>query len=517
MHVDARNLETDSLIEGDLCIVGAGAAGISIAVEWINASRKVILLEGGGFEYDDKVQELYRGKNTGQQYYPLKSTRLHYFGGTTGHWGGFCAILDPIDFTKRDWVNESGWPIAYQDLIPFYRRAHDYLDLGHYDYTAAYWQQRNRDFTPLPLNEEVVWNKVWRFSPPTHFGTKYRDTLVQADNVTLYTYANLVDIRTNEDVSSVREVVVRNHAGKTHRVRATCFVLACSAIQNARVLLAANRQAPNGLGNDHDLVGRYFMEHIEVKSAELWLNRPSALSFYLVNPRARVELAISARKQAEYRMLNGTASLTPLATARRMRPAIETWSRNDPRESQGVMRDDQSKAVGGRISRLFRSNKHGAFELMTRMEQAPNPLSRVSLDTERDDLGVPRATLHWALTPLEKRSIRKLYELIGREMGAAGIGRVRVMEYLRDEHDDSWPAFTGGGWHHMGTTRMSDDPARGVVDPDCRVFGLDNLFVAGSSCYPTSGAANPTLTLVALSLRLSDHLKNKLKTTGPQA
>lgn len=511
MHTDARELANDSLIEGDLCIVGAGAAGISIAMEWANTSHRVILLEGGGFEYDDRVQDLYRGRNTGQHYFPLKSTRLHYFGGTTGHWGGFCAVLDPIDFARRDWVDQSGWPIAHDDLTPFYRRAHDYLDLGHYDYTAAYWQQRYTDLKALPLIGNTVWNKIWRFSPPTRFGTKYRDPIVKAGNIALYTYANLVDIRATESLSAVREVIVRNYAGKTHRVRARRFVLACSAIQNARVLLAANSQAPAGLGNDRDLVGRYFMEHIEVKSAELWLKQPAALSFYLQNPRARAELAISAKGQEEHRILNGTASLIPLATARKLKPVIEAWSSDDPRQSQEQMHYTQDTAAGGRVQRLLESGKHRAFELQTRMEQAPNPLSRVSLDTARDELGVPRATLHWALTPLEKRSIRKMYQLIGREAGAAGFGRVRLMEYLRDEQDDSWPPFTGGGWHHMGTTRMGDHPSRGVVDPDCRVFGIDNLYVAGASCYPTSGAANPTLTLVALSLRLSDHLKTQMR------
>jgi choline dehydrogenase-like flavoprotein len=120
---------------------------------------------------------------------------------------------------------------------------------------------------------------------------------------------------------------------------------------------------------------------------------------------------------------------------------------------------------------------------------------------------MPRANLHWVLTPLEKHSIRKIYELIGQQIGRAGIGRVKLMEWLRDEKDDSWPEFTGGGWHHMGTTRMSDDPKKGVVDRDCKVHGIANLHVAGASCYVTAAAPNPTLTLVALSIRLSDRLK----------
>ena len=145
--------------------------------------------------------------------------------------------------------------------------------------------------------------------------------------------------------------------------------------------------------------------------------------------------------------------------------------------------------------------------MFTRIEQAPNPDCRVTLDAERDGLGVPRADLHWELSSLEKRSIRKIYELLGQEVGRAGVGRIKLMDYLTDQKDQSWPSFTGGGWHHMGTTRMSDDPKQGVVDADCKVHGISNLFIAGSSCFTTAGAANPTLTLVALTLRLSDHIK----------
>jgi choline dehydrogenase-like flavoprotein len=148
-----------------------------------------------------------------------------------------------------------------------------------------------------------------------------------------------------------------------------------------------------------------------------------------------------------------------------------------------------------------------SYEFFTRIEQAPNPDSRVTLDTEKDSLGMPRATLHWVLTPLEKHSIRKIYELIGQQVGIAGIGRVKMMDYLIDENDTSWPGFTGGGWHHMGTTRMSDDPKNGVVDANCKVHGIANLHIAGASCYVTAAAPTPTLTVIALSLRLSDRIK----------
>jgi choline dehydrogenase-like flavoprotein len=248
MHIDARNLENGTVIEGDICIVGAGAAGISMALEWNNTPHKVILLEGGGFDYDEQVQELYAGKTTGQKYFPLKSIRLHYFGGTTGHWAGWCAEFDEIDFKKRDWIPLSGWPITLKDVSSFYPRAQKYVELGNDDYAVAHWQQKDPTLVPLPLDEKKVWSKMWQFSPPTRFGTAYKSAIVNSRNIKLYTYANLVDIVASENVSAIKEVTIRNYAGKQHKVRAKYFILACCSIQNARILLAANKQAKKRIG-----------------------------------------------------------------------------------------------------------------------------------------------------------------------------------------------------------------------------------------------------------------------------
>jgi choline dehydrogenase-like flavoprotein len=512
MHIDARNLPDHSVIEGDICIVGSGPAGISIAMEWDHTAFKVILLEGGGFDYDDQVQDSYAGKTSGQKYFPLKSARLHYFGGTSNHWAGYCSPFDPIDFTKRDWVPHSGWPINREDLDPYYARAQNNLDLGPYEYGAAFWQNKDQAMKSLLPNDSVVWNKVWQFSPPTRFGPKYKKDIVNSRNIHLYTYANLVDIIANENVSVIKEVTVRNLAGKQHTVRAKHFILACCSIQNARILLAANKQTPKGLGNDNDLVGRYFMEHLEIKSAELFLAKPNPLKLYDMEfgvTKARCELAISAQMQERHKILNGTCSFTPLEIARNIKPAIETWNNEDPRKSDESFMGSINSAVKNSTTPKEGSR---AYELFTRIEQAPNPNSRITLDREQDAFGMPRANLHWELTSLEKRSIRKIYELIGQQVGLAGMARVRLMEYLQDENDQSWPPFTSGGWHHMGTTRMSDNPKTGVVDANCKVYSIGNLFVAGSACFATAAAPNPTLTLVALSLRLSDHVKALLKT-----
>lgn len=511
MHIDARMLENDSLIEGDICIVGSGAAGISMALEWINTPYKIILLEGGGFEVESSMQDLYRGKTTGQRYYPLHSSRLHYFGGTTGHWSGFCSTFDPIDFRKRDWVPNSGWPIQLEDLHPYYLRTQPLLDLGPYEYDLGYWRNKDASLITLPFNEKIIRNKVWQFSPPTRFGTKYRDTILKAKNIHLYTYANVTHIDTNAQGTQVKQVTVKNLEGKEHSVRARHFVLACCAIQNARLLLASNRQVPKGLGNGNDLVGRYFMEHLEVTSADLFLTSAESHHLYLwqfFTTKMRAELAISEQKQEELKILNGTCSLWPKTEDKQPPAMIDTY----PDSGEETVRkwEQREKEFKGEDTEKAPPARYKMFSLFTRMEQAPNPLSRVTLDSEKDALGMPRATLHWELTQLEKKSIRKLYELIGQQVGIAGIGRVRLVDWLQDEQDTSWPTTLGAGWHHMGTTRMHADPKEGVVDADCKVHGISNLYIAGSSCFTTAGAANPTLTLIALTLRLSDHLKEKI-------
>ena len=507
MHTDARTLENGALITGDLCIVGAGAAGISIALEWIGTGRRVILLEGGGFDYDPRMQDLYRGESVGLPYYPLQAARLHYFGGTTGHWAGFCSLLDPLDFEVRDWVPYSGWPITRTELEPFYRRAQTVVQLGPNEWSAWEWQRRDPTLVPFPLDPGVAWTKMWQFSPPTRFGTVYRNPIVRASEVHLYTHATVVEIETNESGTAVSGLRVRSLGadGKEYRARATHYVLACSTIQNARLLLASNRTVRAGVGNATDRVGRFFMEHLEMPSGVLvTLGRtPTRTRMYdwKVGTQARGELAISPDLQRRHRMLNATVSLTPAPLTEEGKSTFQ-WMTPDVLDAMRTGRTVTEDTVARAGEEMPRT-----FQLLTRQEQQPNPDSRVTLSDERDALGVPRVRLDWRLTELDRGSFRAFYQVLGRELGRAGVGRLRMREWVLDAPTAPWPSSLGGGWHHMGTTRMSHDPKQGVVNVDCRVHDVANLYVAGAAVYPTAGCVNPTLTLVALSLRLSDHLK----------
>lgn len=511
MHSDARTLDDGTTLEDDICIVGAGAAGISMALEWVDTSHDILLLEGGGFDVEAQMQALNDGKIVGQPYYPLPAARLRAFGGTTGHWGGLCAPFDPIDFESRDWVPHSGWPISREELDPFYARAQELPELGPYEYSADYWERQNPSWSTLPLDDDVVWTKMWQFSPPTRFGNEYRDEITGADSVHLYTYANAVELEVNEPVRAIDGVRIKTPNGKEHRAESTHYVLACGAVQNARLLLASNSQASQGLGNDHDLVGRYFMEHLEMPGAQLLLAEPRPMSLYTSGAVRRSpsgELSLRAEVQHELRVLNGTASLNTGTFEE-----LEGTFQELPPEAVEKFRQMSEKEIEAWMEKSRREEptrtEQRAFKLYSRQEQAPNPNSRVTLADETDALGMPRVVLDWQLTEFDRRSMRRFYEALGREIGRSGIGRVRLLEWLREDAS-SWPEFLSGGWHHMGTTRMSEDPTRGVVNSDCRVHGLGNLWVAGSAVFPTAGAANPTLTLIALTLRLSDHLKGKI-------
>src|SRR6266702_3617595 len=368
---------------------------------------------------------------------------------------------------------------------------------------------------PLPLDPRVMWTKMWQFSPPTRFGARYRAAVIGAPNVHLYTHANVCELEANESLRSIEGLRVRTLDGKELRARARYYVLACCSIQNARLLLASNRRTPTGLGNAYDLVGRFFMEHIEIPSGRLALAPSHAANTKMYalefgRTKARGELALSAAVQREQRILNATVSLEPGGPDE---VAQSTFEWGTPDRLAAMRERDPHRNAGPPPAGLAEQPPPASaplfFHLMTRQEQAPNPASRVLLSRERDALDMPRAKLVWRLTALARRSFRAFYEVMGRELGRSGAGRVQLLDWVtRDE--DTWPGTLSGGWHHMGTTRMHENPRLGVVDANCRVHGLGNLYVAGASVYPTGGAANPTLTLVALSLRLSDHLKRTL-------
>ena len=516
MIVDARTVPDGFLAEADVCIVGAGAAGITIARELRARPLRVVLLESGWLEPDAATQSLYAGEVQDRAYFRLDAARSRYFGGTTNDWMGECRPLDAIDFAARDWVPHSGWPFARAHLLPFYQRAHEVCQLGPFPGTAADWPRMG--VHPIAFRGERVCSLALHHSPPTRFGVAYRHEIARAESVVAYLGANVVALEPPDPPAAVRAARVACLSGTGFRVHARTFILAAGGVENARLLLMSNQVQRAGLGNAHDQVGRYFMEHLYLdRAATILAHEGSIDPFYTVgylSPEGRVRgiLGLGADVQRAEKLTNFSAVLDddalpgPVAIVRTLRDAVRR-RRLPPGASASVRH--AAAWIGTTAVRHLRPTPSGRRYLVKNaMEQAPNPESRVVLGDQRDRLGCPRVTLRWSLTTLDKRTMHRAHQILDEELRRAGVG---ALETAQGRDDDPWPSGLRGARHHMGTTRMHPDPRRGVVDENGRVHGIANLFVAGSSVFPTSGSANPTLTIVALAIRLAAHVQTSLR------
>ena len=517
-----RDYDGDGELRCDICVAGAGAAGVALALTLAERGHQVILLEAGGYDYDEADQDPYVGVNIGHPYHEISTTRLRFLGGSTNHWGGMCSTLEPIDFEKRDWVPYSGWPINFNDLEPWYAAAHPWVELGNFDYDRESISPEGTRY--LPFDDRRLNHKMWHYSrPPTHFGIEHRARLEQTAALDVLLHANLVDIEMDPSGSKVDAYHIATLEGKSAIVRARNFVLALGGLENPRLLLNAASVQTDGIGNDRDLVGRFFMEHLNMDSGEVISDQddwsPSYDSLFRNDRQYRAFLTASREAQAQRKILDSAIGLGPLFQARERSIAYDSLHRIKMAWLRGRFPDDLSTHIANLVTdaaglkEALEERFDPTVYLYTEGEQAPNPQSRVLLGDERDKLGLRRIQLDWRLSEIDKRSIRELASIIGEEFGRIKKGRVRLPIWLlSDRLSDDDPIL--GGYHHMGTTRMSDDPSTGVVDADCRVFSTDNLFIAGSSVFTTGGCANPTLTIVALALRLADHLDRRPKETA---
>lgn len=511
---DFRSYDGDGDIECDICIAGAGAAGVAMALSLADRRHRVVLLEAGGFDYDEADQDPYVGDNIGRPYHEISTTRLRFLGGSTNHWGGMCSHLDPHDFTKRSWIPYSGWPIDFDDLKAWYEQAHPWMELGDFDYRREIISPEGTNY--LPFDGQRLRHKMWHYSrPPTSFGVEHRDRLKNAPSLQVLLHANLVDIELVPSGQEVTGFRIRSLDGKSTVVRANRFVLALGGLENPRMLLSSSSVQANGIGNDRDLVGRFFMEHLNTDAGQVATDRDdwskSYDSLFQDDRQYRAFLLPSPAEQARRQILGSAVGLGPLFHARERSVAYDSlhrlkmaWLRRSlPDDLSGHIANLITDAMG--LKEALEERFDPTVYLYTEAEQAPNPSSRVTLGSKRDALGLRRIQLDWRLSDIDKRTIRELALLIGEEFGRIHRGRVGLPLWLLDDAiSDDDPML--GGYHHMGTTRMAADPSTGVVDAHCRVFSTHNLYIAGSSVFTTSGAANPTLTIVALALRLADHL-----------
>jgi choline dehydrogenase-like flavoprotein len=538
-------------LDADLCIVGAGPAGLAIAQAFAGTGVTVCIVESGGLAGEERQQALCDGQSIGSPAFDPGTSRMRVFGGSCNLWGGGCIPLAARDLQARDWVPHSGWPIAYADLEPYYAQARAFCGLG----TPAFADGSfltSPALTPLTLDARTLVHQVFARSPLL-FGRAYRDSLGQARNVRVLLHANLLELEAAPSGECVRHARIGALGGRVGRIQARHYVLACGGIENARLLLLSNSVAPAGLGNDRGLVGRYFMDHPSGRIGTLHgggaperFARPYSRQQGRHPPAALPEICLSEQAQRRHRLLSGRVrpfavegpapkgirAMRELRAALR-KPALDenahleqrlcaALKHSEPRPPAradgpaklgklaldvGLHAGDLALAVGRKLADkpVVRSDR---VELVGYFEQAPNPDSRVGLGDDIDALGQRKVCVDWRLTELDRHTYRTAAALFGDGLARAGGGRFAMEPWIAD--DDRTPPSVGSTAHHLGTTRMSDDPRQGVVDRDCRVHGIDNLHIAGSSVFPTGGWAFPTFTIVALSLRLADTLRARM-------
>jgi choline dehydrogenase-like flavoprotein len=566
MIVDARELDDGIAVDADVCVVGAGAAGIALALRLRGRGARVVVLESGGETQDARTQGLYVGENSGQPYFDLAISRLRFFGGSTNHWGGTCRPIDEEDLDRAPGNDMPGWPIGMREIAPYYDDAGTICGLdrpvGELDEAEA------EDPTdPLPLDPgefETRYNQIVD-SGRRSFATRYRNELAEASDITVHLWANVIEVTTSPSGTRVTGARVATLTGVRYTVLSRVVVIATGGIENPRVLLTSTGAGPDGLGNRFGLVGRCFMEHPRFIAALLVPSDPDrSYEWYgghnvrgiryqgytaLAWDRQRaegvtdVQLRLSPRYTPAFEaalesaeadavdelaewltgdaepllgsdLLKITADLTtfgdwfvpggPVPVP--LPEALRRMLRGSSAERESLIPALFGNSAATLWERALSEPPVAYVEVTARIAQVPNPNSRVVLTDTVDELGVPQAELHWELSETDRLSVVRTIELFGAELAATGIGRAQL---LMDETSD-WPVDVRGGWHHMGTTRMSEEPQHGVVDPDCQVHDVENLFVAGSSVFPTATSATPTLTLVALALRLADHLLSEV-------
>ncbi len=540
MILDVDALETGGTLHADLCIVGAGAAGIAVALQFEGTATQVLLLEAGGQRSEPASQALAEGELApGCRHPPPHRYRPRRFGGATTLWGGRCMPLDPIDFTVRDWVALSGWPIGPEDLAPYYPAANGLCEAGDFAYTAPGGMPPILEsFRPGQFSDAGL----ERFSCPTDFAARYRARLAAAQNIRVLLHANAVEIRTGEDGHAVTGLVVRSLSGRRLTVLAGNFVLAMGGLEIPRLLLASRRQNPAGIGNAHDRVGRTYMCHL---AGTLGALRPSGRveHGYAVSPEGVYCRRRFALTEAAQRRLRSGNMVVRLHHPRITDPSHRSGALSALRLAAPFVTPEyatrlQDGAQGGPAAlarhaaniaatplhtagfllhwlrhRTLAARKYpsivvrppgGVYSLDVHAEQFPNPQSRVTLAGGYDALGLPRLRVDWRHLPADIETVRAGLHALAADLAASSAAR---LDWDDDGLEEALLRDGAYGGHHIGTARMSADPRHGVVDAECRVHGVRNLWIAGSAVFSTSGQANPTLTIVALAVRLAARLR----------
>lgn len=527
--LDSSAFATNDALPGhfrcDVCIVGTGPAGMTIARELSGTSVQVTILESGGTERQEATDALNEIESVGwPRVMDQWLVRNRIVGGSSHTWTGRCAPFDEIDLQFRDWIPYSGWPFQIHDLMPYVCRSANYLGIGNEFTEDRFWAISGCPQPKRVSDPDKLLPMVWQFSRDSmhKFGTVSfgRLTAGLGSNVTLITNATVLRVNVTDSATAIKSVEFAGAGGRRWSLPTPTVVLCAGGIENARLLLSSDNVVAQGLGNDHDLVGRFLMDHPRGTVARFPLDKaqPVLSHFAMFKSRATGGLyqhgmRLSPAVQRSERLLNCAAWIDEGIAPDDPWDSLIRLLRRDPNarlDFRVMLANSPMLAYGLKehfISHRALPRKLDQVTLEAMCEQLPNRDSRITLSERRDRLGMRISRIDWRVSEEEARAMRRTTELMVQQLSRTGIEPPVLEEWVHD--GAMFPETIQDIAHPMGTTRMADDPAQGVVDADCQVHGVQGLFIGGSSVFPTAGQSNPTQMIVALALRLADTLKDR--------
>ncbi len=454
----------------DVCVIGAGAAGITIAKTLAEKGKTVALIEGGGDQYSSESQHIYQGDVIGDPYFDLRTARLRYLGGSTNHWGGRCRSFEEIDFQRQYLGEQYNWPISFSEIEKYKTAACEILEIPD-------------DFEPEQTNDADIKDITFQFSPPVRFKDKFSKLLNDSDKITLFINANLTQLYGQD--GTIHAANFESFSEKKILINASQFVFAMGGIENSRFLMHFDAKNTGAFFAKNLPLGKYWMEHPHLNLGRALVDTRK------VNTR---HYSLSGRIQKELGILNCGFRVIP-------------YTPNDGR-TKAMVRDLLCAAptLGKKVATLAGKNLICGAKLRAAWEQEPTISNAVQLSQETDIFGIPKVQLHWKKSHLDMLTIKESVRVFNTWLMAGDAGRLQLDSWMLNDGDAYPEQEIMGGNHHMGGTRMSTSVRYGVTDNNGQVFGSKNLFIAGSSVFTTGGHNNPTLPIVQLSLRLAEHL-----------
>lgn len=552
----AADVANGSVLAAEVVVVGSGPMGIVVALELADTGHRVLLVESGGFKFDSAAQELSRRAGADPWHVPSELAVRRQLGGTSTTWGGRCVPLDPIDFEPRPAVPDDLWPVAYDEMARYLGRACEWCLCGKPIFSALDLPElADRSMIPGLRDGDVVTTSLDRYAPPTRFGRVYRKRLEKSRQLELIIGLTCTHIACDPTTGEADHLVLRSPDGRRLIARGRCFVLATGGLEATRLMMASNDVHPEGIGNASGHLGRWYMSHVEAAVARIHLKTPppakiphherdadgvyvhrrltfspefqrrnglSNAAIWFTNPPYGDPVHGSGILSAVYLTLASPIGRFMMAEALRQDATRAPGPVRKRDHLHNVIRDFGSACrfafgfgyrrflkPGRKVPGFFVHNAANIYRLYYHGEHRPNPDSRVVLTSERDALGVPRIRTELKFSEDDFASVERAMRELDALLRDAGVGH---LEFLYDDIAASVRDYLvrRSGFHQIGTTRMAATAADGVVDANLAVFGTENLFVASTSTFPTSGQANPTLTGVAFAVRLAKHLDRRL-------